>query len=51
MSWGVNKTVYQQIIVPMVKYVAEIWGLSEAERRGLNVFEIKCLRLMVGVSR
>ena len=51
MSWGVKKTLYQQVIVPKVTYDAKTWGLREAERRRLNVFEMKCLRPMVGVTR
>ena len=42
---------YQQVIVPTVTYAAETWGLREAERRRLNVFEMKCLRPVVGVTR
>ena len=51
MSLRVKKTLYQQVIVPMVTYGAESWGLREAERRRLNVFEIKCQRPVVGVTR
>ena len=35
----------------MVTYGAETLGLREAEIRRLNVFEMKCLRLLVGVTR
>ena len=42
---------YQQVLVPTVTYGAETWGLRELERRLLNVFEMKCLRPMVGVAR
>ena len=51
MCWGVKKTLYQLVIVPTVTYGAETWGLRETERRRLNVFEMKCLRPMVGVTR
>ena len=51
MSKGVKATMYQQLIVPTVTYGAETWWLREAERRRLKVFEIKCLRPMVGVTR
>ena len=44
MSRGVKETFYQQVIVPTVTYGAELWGLREAERGRLNVFEMKCLR-------
>ena len=49
MSWRIKKTLYQQVKVPTVTYGAETWGLREAERRLLNVFQMKCLRPMVGV--
>ena len=42
---------YKQVIVPTFTYGAETWGLKEPERRRLNVFEMKCLRLMVEVTR
>ena len=32
-------------------YGAEAWGMRSAEKRKLNVFEIKCLRSLVGMSR
>ena len=51
MSCGVKKTLYQQALVPTVTYSAETWGRREAERRRLNVFEMKYLRPMVGVAK
>ena len=32
-------------------YGAETWGMRSAERRNVNVLEMKCLRCLVGVSR
>ena len=32
-------------------YGAEAWGMGSAERRKVNVIEMKCLRSLVGVSR
>ena len=32
-------------------YLAEAWGMRSAERRKVNVLEMKCLRSLVGVSR
>ena len=29
----------------------EAWGVSSAERRKVNVLDMKCLRSLVGVSR
>ncbi len=46
-----KKTLNEGVIVPTVLYGAEAWGLREAERRRLNVFEMKCLRSMIGVTR
>ena len=51
MSWRIKKTLYQKVIVPTVAFGAETWALREADRRCLNVFEMKCLRPMVGVTR
>ena len=38
------------IIVPTVLYGTEAWGKRSAERRKVNVLEMKCLRSSVGVS-
>ena len=42
---------YQQVIDHTVTYGAETWGLREAERHRLNVFEMNCPRPIVGVTR
>ena len=39
------------VIVPTALHGAEAWGMRSAERRKVNVLEIKCLRSLVGVSR
>ena len=39
------------IIVPTELYRAEAWVMRSAERRKVNVFEMKCLRSLVGVSQ
>ena len=39
------------LIVPTALHGAEAWGMRSAERRKVNVLEMKCLRSMVGVSR
>ena len=31
--------------------MAQAWGLKVTERQKLNVFEMKCLRSMLGVSQ
>ena len=46
-----NKSLYEGVIVPTALYGAEAWGNRSAERRKVNVLEMKCLRNLVGVSR
>ena len=44
-----NKCLDEGVIVPTALYGAEAWGMRSAERRKVNVFEMKCLRSLVGV--
>ena len=46
-----KKCLYEGVIVPTALDGAEVWGMRSAERRKVNVLEIKCLRSLVGVSR
>ena len=46
-----KKCLYEGVTVPMVLYGAVALGMRSAERRRVNVLEIKCLRSLVGVSR
>ena len=46
-----KKCPYKGVIVPTALYGAEAWGMRSAERRKMNVLEMKCLRSLVGVSR
>ena len=40
------------VIVPTTLYEAEAWGrMRSAERRKVNVLQMKCLRSLVAVSR
>ena len=48
---NVKKVLYEKVIVPTVTYGSELWGMKVSERQRLNVFEMKCLRSMAGVSR
>ena len=41
---------YTLLVVPTVMYGSESWGMKVSERQKLNVFEMKCLRSMTGVS-
>ena len=46
-----KKSLYEGVIVTTALYGAEAWGMRSAERRKVNVLEMKCLRSLVGVSR
>ena len=46
-----KKCLYKRVIVPTALYGAEARGMRSAEKRNVNVLEIKCLRSLVGVSR
>ena len=46
-----KKCLYEGVIVPKALYRAEAWGMRSAERRKVNVLEMMCLRILVGVSR
>ena len=46
-----KKCLYKGVIAPTALYGAEAWGMRSAERRKVNVLEMKCLRSFVGVSR
>ena len=46
-----RKCLYEGVIVPTALHGAEAWGMRSAERRNVNVLEMKCLRSLVGVSR
>ena len=64
-SWGALKSVLSNrgfgikakkclsegVILPTSLYGAETWGMRSAERKKVNVLEMKCLRSLVGVSR
>ena len=45
-----KKCLYEGGIVPTALSGAEAWGMRSAERRKVNVLEMKCLRSLVGVS-
>ena len=45
------RSLYEGVIVPTALYGAEACDVRSAERRKVNVLEIKCLRNLVGLSR
>ena len=46
-----KKCLNEGVIAPTALYGAKAWGIRSAERRKLNVLEMKCLRSLVGVAR
>ena len=46
-----KKCLYEGLIVPTDLYGAEAWCMRSAERKKVNVLEMKCLSSLVGVSR
>ena len=46
-----KRCLYEGVIAPTALYGAEACGMRSAERRKVNVLEMKCLRSLVGVSR
>ena len=48
---NVKKALDEKVVVPTVMYGLESWVMKVTERQKLNVFEMKCLRSMTGVSR
>ena len=51
LGMNVKKVLYEKVVLPTVMYGSESWGMKVTERQKLNVFEMKCLRSMTGVSR
>ena len=48
---GMNvKVLYKEVVVPTAMYVS-VMGYERTERQTINVFEMKCLRSMTGVSQ
>ena len=45
-----KKCLNEGVIVPTALYGGEPWCMRSAERRKVNVLEMKCLRSLVGVS-
>ncbi len=51
-SLGINakRRLYELVVILAVLYGAEIWNMGAAERRRLNVMEMRCLSNMCGVT-
>ena len=46
-----KKGLYEGVVVPTALYATEASGMRSAESRKVNVLEMKCLIILVGVSR
>ena len=50
LGMNVKKVLYEKLVVPTIMYGSQSWGMKVTERQKLNVFEMKCLRIITGVS-
>ena len=46
--WIKAKKFLSEGLIPMVLCTAEAWGMRSAEKRKVNVLDMKCLRSLVG---
>ena len=49
MRINVNRRLYEGVTVPTALYRAETWNMGVAEKKKLNVMEMRCLKSMCGV--
>ena len=47
---NVKRRFYEGIAVLTTLYGAEIWSMAVAEKKKLNVMEMRCLKSMCGVT-
>ena len=51
LGMDVKEVLDEKVVMLTVVYGSESWGMKVTERQKLNVFEMKCLRSMTGVSQ
>ncbi len=51
LGMNAKRRLYEGVVVPSALYGAETWNVREYERNKLDIFETRCLRSMVGVTR
>ena len=44
-----EKCLFEGVIVPTALYGAEGWGMRSAERRKVNVLEMKCVKTILAI--
>src|SRR5215469_12530642 len=50
MSLEMKRRIFESIVIPKVMYGSDTWSLNAKERNDLEVFEMKGLRSICGVS-
>ena len=50
LGMNIKKVLYEKVVVPTVMYGSESWSMKVTEIQKLNVYEMRCLRSMTGVS-
>ena len=50
LGMNVKKVLFEKVVLLAVMYCLESWRMKVTEGQKLNVFEMKCLRSMTGVS-
>ena len=50
-SLQLKMRLFHALILPIATYASETWVLTTKEENKLNVFEMRCLRAILGVSR
>ncbi len=51
LGMNAKRKLYEGVVVPKALFGAETWNVRESERNRLDVFEMRCLKSMVGVTR
>ncbi len=51
LGMSAKRRLYEGVVLPTVLYGAETWNMGAAERKRLNVMEMRGLRSMCGVTR
>ena len=51
LGMAAKRRLYEGVVVPTAVYGAETWNMKEPDRKRLDVFEMRCLRSMAGVTR
>src|SRR5215469_9132122 len=50
MTIGMKRRIYESVVIPKVMYESEVWVLNAKEKYTLEVFEMKGLRSICGIS-